>query len=84
MTIIIYILAILSLFLLGLNLLPSVGSYPAIESGVLVITGYMKSWNFLFPIDILFIVVGIITTVEISIWFFKTTRWVLHFLRGHQ
>jgi len=84
MTVIIFILIICSVFLLGLNLLPTTSSFPQIQSAVYLIAGYMKSWNFLFPIDVLFICVGIITVTEIGIWTFKATRWVLHFLRGHQ
>jgi len=82
MTQTIYTLAIISLLLVGLNLLPNISQFPAISTGVNLVAGYMKAWNFLFPIDILFVIVGIVTTVEIGIWLFKATRWIIHFLRG--
>jgi len=82
MTTTLYILAILALFLIGVNLLPNVGDYPAIQEGVLVIAGYMKAWNSFFPIDVLFSIVVIITLTEIAIWGFKAFRWVMHYLRG--
>jgi len=84
MTQTIFTLAIIALLLVGINLLPNISSYPTITDGITTIAGYMKAWNFIFPIDVLFICVVIVTITEFGIWTFKGTRWVLHFLRGHQ
>jgi hypothetical protein len=49
-----------------------------------LIIGYMKAWNFLLPIDTLFICVGTVLTFHIAIWGWQALKWVVSVLRGNQ
>lgn len=83
MTFAIFIIIFLALFLAVLNALPVADTLPtAFTTSVDTIVGYMLSWNFLIPIQELLFCVGIIIVVELSIWFWKAFKWLLHIIRG--
>lgn len=84
MTFAIFIIVFLALFLAVLNVLPVASPLPtAFVTSVDSIVGYMMSWNFLIPIQELLFCVGIIIGVEVSIWFWKAFKWLLHIIRGN-
>lgn len=83
MTFAIFIFLFLALLLTGLNLLPEAQPISEnIQAGLEMIIGYMMAWNFLIPINELLICVGIIITIEFSIWFWKALKWVFNIIRG--
>ena len=88
MTIVIYILLILGVFLTGLNLLPDYSTAPLpteILSSINYFIAILKNWNWLFAIDTLFQIVILMFTYEIIIWsWFKILSPVIKFLRGQQ
>jgi len=83
MTFAIFIVLFLGLFIGVLNVLPTAAILSTtITSSIGVIIGYMKAWDFLFPITELFIAVGVIFTFELTVWFWHVMVKVLHFIRG--
>ena len=85
MTFAIFFILFLGLFIVVLNILPVAGALsPAIASSISLIIGYMKAWNFLLPIDTLFICVGTVLTFHIAVWGWQALKWVVSVLRGNQ
>jgi len=61
-----------------LNLMPAAAPLPeALAQAVLLIFGYMLLFNFFFPIDQLFIVLGLSLTLQGAILAWAATRWVV-------
>lgn len=84
MTFAIYILLVLGAFIGLLNLLPTAQSLGfSFEPAVATIVGYMKAWDFMFPIHELMAFVVIFVTFEIAVWGWHTGWKVIKFLRGH-
>lgn len=84
MTLILYFLAFIAFFLVALNLLPIAGALPSgIASGFTLIIGYMKSWNFFFPITELFTLAALVLTFEAGILLFKIVKWLISIVRGN-
>jgi len=84
MTFAIYIVLIIGLFVAFLNLLPVAGALGvSIGPAIISITAYMKSWDFMFPIHELFIMLSIFIGLEITLWSLKQGARVIKFLRGH-
>jgi len=83
MTFAIFIVLILGLFIAMLNLLPTVGALPVpIGTAFSTIIGYMRAWDFLFPIHEILNLVGIFIGVEIAIWVWHVLWRVVRFIRG--
>jgi len=84
MTFAIYIVLIIGLFIAFLNILPVASALsftlaPAIET----IVGYMRAWDFMFPIHELFVFLTIFIGLEITLWGIRQGSRVIRFLRGH-
>jgi len=80
----IFIVLILGLFIALLNVLPLATSLSfSFTPAVVLITGYMRSWDFLFPIHELFSCVLIVITFELSVWGWHAGYRVVKFIRGH-
>jgi len=83
MTTAIFLILFFVFFVAVLNALPLAGATtPAFITAIGTFVGYMKAWNFLFPISELFICVGIVVTFEISVWGWHVMLWVLKKVRG--
>jgi len=83
MTTIIFVILMISFFIAILNWLPAIGasnSFFAISIATMV--GYMKSWDFLFPITELFICVAIVVAYEIVVWSWVVLNFVYVRIRG--
>jgi len=75
----IFIVLFLGFLVAGLNILPVAGGLSvSISSAIAIIIGYMKAWNFFFPITELFICFGIVMTIEIVIWGWHGIKWLIH------
>lgn len=84
MTFAIFFVLILALFIAVLNVLPVASALPlAFSSALVSIIGFMKAWNFFFPITEIFICVGIVLTFDLIVWGFHWVWKVMKFLRGH-
>jgi len=84
MTFAIFIVLIIGLFIAFLNLLPVATTFGiSLTPAIITITGYMKAWNFMFPIQELFIMLSIFIGVEITIWGLTQGKKVIKFIRGH-
>jgi len=78
MTFAIYIVLVLGLFTAILNILPVAAPLsPTFAASLTTIIGYMKAWNFMFPINELLFCVGIVTAAEIGIYSWKILKRVL-------
>jgi len=84
MTFAIYIVLVLGVFIGLLNILPDASSYAfSFQPSIALVVGYMKSWDFLFPVTELLTLVGAFVTFEISVWTWHVLWKVIKFLRGH-
>ena len=84
MTFAIYIILILGVFIGLLNILPTATALGfSFKPAIIVIVGYMKAWDFMFPIHELLIFVGIFVGFEITLWGWSTGWAIVKFLRGH-
>jgi len=64
-----------------LNFMPAATPLPAaFAEAVLLIFGYMLLFNFFFPIDHLFIVLGLSLPLQGAIILWAATRWVIAFI----
>lgn len=84
MTFAIFFILILGVLLAFLNIIPTADSLgfsfqPAVET----IVGYMKAWDWIFPIHELFVFLTIYVGLEITLWTLRTLRDIIKFLRGH-
>lgn len=85
MTFAIYIVLILGVFIALLNILPTAASLGfSFTPAVITIVGYMKAWDFMFPIHELFaLVILYILTIDIPLWTWQISWKIIKFLRGH-
>jgi len=84
MTFAIFIVLVFGVFIALLNILPTVSSLGLpVGSALLIIIGYMRAWDFLFPIHEMLVLVGIVIAFELSIWTWHVLWRVIKFLRGH-
>jgi len=82
----VFIVLILGVMVAFLNLL-SDASFPnptidAITSSIHLVVGYMKSWNFIFAIDSLFLALGVVLTFEFITFVIQKIWTFLKFIRG--
>lgn len=83
MTTAIFLILFFSFFIAVLNYLPvASATTPAFIVAIGTLVGYMKAWNFLFPIIELFICVGIVVTFEIFVWTWHVLLWIIKKVRG--
>ena len=83
MTFAIFIILVLGLFIALLNVLPLAAAYPfSFAPSVATIVGYMKAWDFMFPIHELLTLVLAYFAFEIAIWTWHTTWKIVKFIRG--
>jgi len=80
----VFIILILGLFIGFLNILPVAGALsfsfePAVES----IVGFLRAWDWLFPIHELLAYLVIFIGLEIALWTLRQLRSVVKFIRGH-
>lgn len=65
-----------------LGFLPS-GSLPTeIGTSLTTIVGYMNTFNFFFPIQELFVLLGVALAFELALQVFYFANWVYHKIRG--
>jgi len=84
MTFAIFIVLTLGVFIGLLNILPPITAFSFdATSPVIMVIGYMKSWDFLFPIKELLTLVTAFIIFELSIWVWHVMWRVVKFLRGH-
>jgi len=84
MTFAVFIILILGLFIALLNILPTAGALSfSFAPAVITIVGYMRAWDFMFPIHELMTLVGLFVAFEISIWVWHVLWRVVKFIRGH-
>jgi len=84
MTFAIYIVIVLGVFIGILNILPTAASLGfTFVPAVVTIVGYMKAWDFMFPIHELLALVLIVIFFEIAIWTWHVLWKIVKFLRGH-
>ena len=84
MTFAIYIVIIIGVFIAFLNLLPIATTIGfSFTPAVITIVGYMRAWDFMFPIHELFYFLGAFITIEIVLWSLRNGAKVIKFLRGH-
>lgn len=83
MTTAIFLLLFFGLFIAVLNFLPTAGATtPAFVSAIITFVGYMKAWDFLFPVTEIFVCVGIVVSFEIVVWTWHVLVFVLKKVRG--
>jgi len=83
MTTAIFLILFFALFVAVLNFLPvASATTPAFITSIGTLVGYMKAWDFLFPISELFICVGIVVGFEVIVWSWNALTWVLKKVRG--
>jgi len=84
MTFAIFIVLALGLFIAFLNILPTATALGfSFQPAIVTIVGYMKAWDFMFPIHELFILLGAFVTFEIALWSWQAGWKVVKFIRGH-
>jgi len=84
MTFAIYIVLFLGLFIAVLNFLPVAGDLPlALSDSLVLIVGYMKAWNAIFPIVELLLCVTVVGAYFLGLWLWHVLRGVLSIVRGH-
>lgn len=84
MTFAIFIVLILGVFIAILNILPSIASFSFDAGAALsVVIGYMRAWNFLFPIGEMLLLLTAVISFEVSVWIWHVLWKVVKFLRGH-
>jgi len=80
----VFIILALGLFIAVLNILPLANTYAfSFAPAISVIAGYMKSWDFMFPIHELLTLVIAYFTFEIAIWVWHVLWKVVKLIRGH-
>jgi len=83
MTTAIFLILFFALFVAVLNWLPvATATNSAFLTSIATMVGYVKSWDFLFPITELFICVGIVVGFEVIVWGWNVMTWVLKKVRG--
>jgi len=83
MTTAIFLLAFFIFFVAVLNFLPTAGILnPVFATSVATVIGYMKAWNFLFPITELLWCVALVATYELVVWFVRVLAGTLKLIRG--
>jgi len=83
MTLLLFLIAFVSFFFLALNFLPTANPLPpAFSDGFSSIIGFMKAWDFLFPITEMLILFSFIVSVEFSLWFFRWIWRLIVLIRG--
>jgi len=83
MTTLVFLVLFFAFFIGVLNYLPLAGTtVPAFTSAITTMVGYMKSWNFLFPMTELFVCVGIVVAFEVIVWGWHVMLWVTKKIRG--
>jgi len=84
MTFAVFIVLALGLFIAVLNVLPTAAALGfSFKPAVMYIVGAMNAWNFMFPVHELFICVGIMVGLEITIWTVQTLWKTIKLIRGH-
>jgi len=84
MTFAIFIVLIFGVFVALLNILPPVATFGfAIGPALTLVIGYMKAWNFLFPVQEILVLVLLVIAFEVGIWTWHVSWRVIKFLRGH-
>lgn len=84
MTFGIFIILALGLLVGIINILPVAGPLSTgISSGIILIIGMMKAWNFLLPISELLICVGIVLVYEVTVWGIHVLWRIYHAVRGN-
>jgi len=84
MTFAIFIVLVLGLFIALLNILPLASAYAfSFTPSIATIVGYMKAWNFMFPITELITLVSAFVTFELAIWAWHVSWKVVKMIRGH-
>lgn len=85
MTFAIFILLALGLFVALLNVLPTlaVGTVATYAAGFNTIVGYMKFFDYLFPIHELLGLVLVMITFEVIVWIWHVSWKVIKFVRGY-
>lgn len=66
-------------------LLPAASAYPLpteVGDAIALIAGYMKMFEFILPVDLLFNMVGLIFTFEVAIFAYQRAIWVLGLISG--
>jgi len=84
MTFAIFFILILGLFIGGLNLLPTIGdSGTAVTNGIILLTGWLKTWNFILPISEMILAIKIIIYYELILWGWHAIKGIIKWFRGH-
>jgi len=84
MTFAIFIVLILGLFIAVLNILPLASAYAfSFAPSVATIVGFMKAWDFMFPVHEILALVVAFFVFEISIWTWQVLWRIVKFIRGH-
>jgi len=84
MTFAIWFVLILGLLVGILNILPTAGLLPTgIVAGIATVAGFMKAWDFLFPITEIILCVKIIIGYYFVTWAIKSLIAVFRDLRGN-
>lgn len=82
MTLILFLIAFFALLIAGLNLLP-VGSLPAeISTSFETLVGTMKAWEFLLPINTLFLALVFVVSVDLALLGWWIIKWMITLVRG--
>lgn len=80
----IYIVLILGFFIGILNVLPSAGALSSsFSDSFIILVGYLKAWNFIFPVSELFALLGLVIIYESLVWVMHVLFRVVKFLRGN-
>jgi len=84
MTFAIYIVLILGVFIALINIAPTAAALGInITPALVSLFGYLKAWNFLFPIQESLVLMGIVISFEVTVWLWRNSAGILRFLRGH-
>jgi len=83
MTTAIFLILFFAFFIAGLNFLPVADTTPPVLiTSIGTLVGYMKAWNFLFPISELFWAVSIFIGFELTMFIWYALNWVFRKIRG--
>jgi len=84
MTFAIFIILILGLFIGGLNILPTMGdSGTTITNSIILLVGWLKTWDFFLPVSEVFQALRIVLIYELVTWGMIATWRTIRFIRGH-
>lgn len=79
----IFLLLFFAFLIAVLNFLPVASPLSAsFTSSLTLVIGYMKAWDFLFPITELMICVGLVMAYELAFWGWKGIVQVTRLIRG--